>query len=59
MSRSEIKAKFSENVKNVYSAEKIEAISDNIFDIDNCNDLNSIFSDIKIWTINLIIQENV
>ena len=48
MSRSEIKAKFSENVKNVYSAEKIEAISDNIFDIDNCNDLNSILSDIKI-----------
>ena len=48
MSRSEIKAKFSENVKNVYSAEKIESISDNIFDIDNCNDLNSIFSEIKI-----------
>ena len=48
MSRSEIKAKFSENVKNVYTAEKIESISDNIFDIDNCNDLNSIFSEIKL-----------
>jgi 2-methylcitrate dehydratase len=48
MSRLEIKAKFSENVKNVYSAEKIELISDNIFDIDNCNDLNSIFTGIKI-----------
>ncbi len=48
MSRAEIKAKFSENVKKVYSSKKIEMISDNIFDIDNSNDIKSIFSDIKI-----------
>ena len=48
MTRSEITAKFSKNVKNVYSAEKIKSISNNIFDIDNCNDLNSIFREIKI-----------